>query len=112
MTGWRDRIGAWTLVKWLVALLAAVLIAIFWGIPLAAAFVLFCVAFILDIEPAVAFAIALLILAVCALLVLLSQVEAAKILAMWSYCFMAIGIAVQFYHFLVERRSGEEDVGE
>lgn len=87
---------------WALALLVAILIAVFWGLPLAAAFALFAVAFLLDIDAAVPFVIALVILVVCALLVLLAKQEAAKILAVWSYCFLAIGVALQFYHYMLE----------
>lgn len=102
-------INARTLIKWLVALLVTIVIAIFWEFPLAATFGLFAVAFLLDIDPAVPLAVALIILVVCALLVLLSQQEAAKMLAMWSFCFLAIGITLQFYHYIMRKPEDDED---
>jgi hypothetical protein len=94
-----------TLVEVIVALVLFIAIAIFWGTTLAVVFGLFALAFLLDVDPVVAYVISLVILVLCALMMLLSQKEAAKILAMWSYWLLAIGIAVQVYHFL---RAGPE----
>lgn len=101
-----------TVLKWLFAALIFVVIAVFWGFPVAVAFGLFAVAFLLDIDPVVAFGIALVVLVIAALMVLLAQKEAAKVLAMWSYCFLAVGVALQFYHYILAGGGSEEDAEE
>jgi hypothetical protein len=45
-------------------------------------------------------------------MVLLAQKEAAKILAMWSYCFLAVGVALQFYHYILSGEDKEDDAEE
>lgn len=107
-----NDVSARTIAKWIVALVLFVIIAIFWGLPIAAAFGLFAVAFLLDLDPVIAFVVALVILVIAALMVLLAQKEAAKILSMWSYCFLAIGVILQLYHYILsgsEKGEGEED---
>lgn len=97
------------IVKWIIALVLFVIIAVFWGLPIAAAFGLFALGFLLDVDPVIAFAIALTVLGIAALMVLLAQKEAAKILSMWSYCFLAVGVVLQLYHYILAGADKGED---
>jgi hypothetical protein len=96
-----------TLALWLSALLVFVVVLALWGFGLAVAFGLFALAFLLDIDPAIGFGVALVLLVTCAFMTLLGQQEAAKAVAMWSYCFLAVGVALQFYHYLKAGPTGD-----
>lgn len=93
--------------KWLVVIAVFVLVVIYYKLIGALVGLLFIVAFVLDISPSVPLGIALGILLLAPLMLALDQKSAANSLATWSYCFLALGIALQVYHFFKD--AGEAD---
>jgi hypothetical protein len=89
-----------TYIVWSACLVVFLVIAFLLNVWTAIVFALFALAFILDISPVVAFAIALGLLVFCPFMILLNQGSTAEIFASWSYCFIAIGIALQLYQYL------------
>lgn len=105
-------IKAGTIVKWLIAVALFVLIAVFMSAWAAVAFGLFALGLMLDVDPVFPFGASLILLVVCTLLVLLSQKEAAKMLAIWAFSFLAIGVGLQFYHYIKAGPEGDGEAGE
>jgi hypothetical protein len=97
------------LIKLLVALVALVVIGVLVGPWGALVFALFGLAFLLELDPLVAYSVALILIILCALMVVIEQNSTAQGLANWSYCFLAIGVSLQFYYYL---KSPEEEGGD
>ncbi len=95
-------------VKWLAVLLALLLTAIFWNIWMAVGFGLIALGILLNIDPVFPFGISLLFLFICVLLVLVGQEDAARTVAMWAYCLLAAGVAMQLYHYLQASPDGDD----
>ena len=95
-----------TIVIWAVAFLVILLLAIFVNLVTAIVTLLFLLAFWLKLNPQVPYALALVVLLLCALMTLIEQTSAAQSLANWAYCFFAIGVALHLYDFL---KTGADD---
>jgi hypothetical protein len=102
-----DQKALRTYIIWLACLVVFVAIAIFLSFWTAIVFALFALAFLLDVSPLVPFAVALVLLVVCPFMVVVDQNGAAELFASWSYCFLAIGIAVQLVRYF--RNSPKEN---
>ncbi len=93
-------------VKWSVVLAAFIAVVVYYKFGGAIVALLFIVAFALDVSPSIPLGVSLGVLLLAPVMLALDQKSAANTLATWSYCFLALGISIQLYHFLRER--GEE----
>jgi hypothetical protein len=69
-------------------------------------------ALLLDIDPAIPFAISLCILALCPLMYIIDQISTAVALANWAYWFLTIGVVVMFLDHVKARSQEEGDSGD
>lgn len=93
--------------KWLIVLAAFILMVVYYGLLGALVGLLFIVSFALDVSPSVPLGVALGVLLLAPLMLALDQKSAANSLATWSYCFLALGVSLQLYHFFKDTREAD-----
>ena len=96
------------IIEWIAVAVACVLLWIFWNFVAALVVALFLAALVLNIDSGLPFALALVLLLTSALLAAIQQDSGAKVVAEWSFLFLAIGILVQFRGYISSGARGDE----
>jgi hypothetical protein len=96
------------IIEWIAVAVVCVLVWIFWNFIAALVVALFLAALVLNIDSDLPFVLALVLLLTSALLAAIQQDSGAKVVAEWSFLFLAIGILVQFRGYISSGARGDE----